>query len=162
MADAKKKETKRPQATETRAVKPKTVTLAERPILRHAVEGFIRENSTCEASFPINTALEEMSQCDDLMAIFTTALRRQLFGMDAALRWLLFLSLAPGRAVSDSSAGEEAFASPLSTTGALNLISTVYDIGVQTSVWEHFEEDEDDEDDEDDEGEEQSGGEGSK
>lgn len=140
MADLKKKETKRPQAA-----KPKAVTLAEMPSLARAVERFIRGNTLCEASFPINAALEEMGQYSDLMSVFTAALQHQLFGVDAALRWLLFLSLAPDHAVSE---GDVAFAQPLPITEALDLISTVYDVGVQNVVWENFEEDEDEGEDE--------------
>ena len=118
----------------------------------------MRSNDQYGSSIPMNAALEEIGACTNLQIVFPIPLKHCLFGMDTALQWLLFLSLAPGRAIE---LGEEPFpgnqgpSSEFSAATALNLIADVYDVGVQDNIWEHFGDDEDEEDDEEeDEGDE--------
>jgi hypothetical protein len=146
MADQKKKGAGQASTAKAGTAK-KLVKLAEMPILTHAIESFIQDNTNSESSIPINDAIEDMSQCTDLMAVFTAPLQRQLLDLDGALHWILFLSQAPARAIAD---GDAAFPEPLPVADALALAVRVYDIGVQNAVWEHFEADDDDESDEDD------------
>lgn len=115
--------------------------------LFHAVEGFVRANCNFESSIPVNAAVDEIAQATSLQAVFSIPLQRQLFNMDAAIRWTFFLSVAPERAVEE---GDEA-ATPLgsfSAQEAFTLISQIYDIGTQENVWVHFEWDDEDEEDE--------------
>lgn len=118
--------------------------LEEHEELFHAVEGFIRANTNFESSIPVNTAIEMIAGCTTLQELFTMVLQRQLLNLDGALHWALFLSLAPARA---EEAGDKPFsaAAPFSATAALALIATVYDLGVQEIVGEHFEYDSEDE-----------------
>jgi hypothetical protein len=123
--------------------------LADHESLYHAIEGFVRANCNFESSVPINTAVEELGRCAGLQEAFAIPLQRQLFNMDAALRWVLFLAVAPRRAEED---GDAPFApGSFSCEEALGLISQVYDMGTQDSIWDHFESDEDDDDDDDEE-----------
>ena len=123
--------------------------LSGHEVLFGAVEGFLSANCNFESSVPVKAALEELGKSTTLEEAFMTPLQRQLFGMDSALRWVLFLTVAPGRAEKE---GDAAFAAGnFSPQGALTLVSQVYDIGVQEAVWDHFEGDEDEDDDEDDE-----------
>jgi hypothetical protein len=120
--------------------------LADHESLYHAIEGFVRANCNFESSVPINTAVEELGRCAGLQEAFAVPLQRQLFNMDAALRWVLFLAVAPRRAEEE---GDAPFApGSFSCEEALGLISQVYDMGTQDSIWDHFESDDDDDDDE--------------
>ena len=157
MADTRKKKTpkERPPAAQATPAVAKTAvaggaTLADHPILHYAMEGFIRDNSNFESSLPINTVVDEIGRCSDLQSTFATPLQHKLFTMDAALRWALFVHLAPDRAVSE---GDPAFSknSAFSPGAALELIAAVYDIGIQGAVWDLF--DPEDEDDEEEGGE---------
>lgn len=106
--------------------------------LFRAIEGFFRSNCNFESSVPVNAAIDVVGNATSLQDVFASPLQRQLFGMDAALRWVLFLTVAPERAETD---GDAPFASgSFSSQEALTLVSQVYDIGLQESVWEHFEE----------------------
>jgi hypothetical protein len=121
--------------------------------LFHAIDGFIRANCNFESSVPVNAAITEIGTSESLQDAFMIPLQRQLFNLDAALRWVLFLTIAPERAEKE---GDSPFApGSFSCQDALTLVSQVYDIGVQESIWEHFEDD--DEDDEDDEEEDEEG-----
>jgi hypothetical protein len=126
-----------------------TGALAEHEVLFCAAESFIRGNATFESSVPINAAVDEAGQCADLGALFAIPLQHKLFAMDTALRWVLFLSVAPGRAVQEGDALFSAQA-PFSAQEALALLAVVYDVGVQEAVWEYFEPEDNGEDDEDD------------
>jgi len=121
--------------------------------LFHAIDGFIRANCNFESSVPVNAAITEIGTSESLQDAFMIPLQRQLFNLDAALRWVLFLTIAPERAEKE---GDAPFApGSFSCQEALALVSQVYDIGVQESIWEHFEEDDDDEDDDDEEEDEE-------
>jgi hypothetical protein len=126
-----------------------TGALVEHEALYHAAEGFIRENSNFESSTAINTAIEELAQTTTLMDLFQLPLQHKLFNLDAALRWALFLSVAPARAVEEGDApfSKNAFNADV----ALALVAGVYDIGIQEVAWVHFEAEDDDEEGEDDE-----------
>jgi len=121
--------------------------LATHEMLFHAIEGFIRSNSNFESSVPVNAAIDEIGKSMSLQEAFTIPLQRQLFNLDSALRWILFLTIAPERAEKE---GDASFApGSFSSQDSLTLISQVYDIGVQDAVWEHFEDEDEDEDDDD-------------
>lgn len=124
--------------------------------LFHAIDGFIRANCNFESSVPVNAAITEIGTSESLQDAFMIPLQRQLFNLDAALRWVLFLTIAPERAEKE---GDAPFApGSFSCQEALTLVSQVYDIGVQESIWEHFEEDDDEEDDDEEEDEEDDSG----
>jgi hypothetical protein len=127
-------------------------TLADCPVLLGAVEEFVRANNHFDSSFPVNAALEEMAKCTTLLEIFELPLKHKLFTMEAALHWALFLKLAPDRAEEEGDTTSPSGVT-YSADKAFDIIKTVYDIGVQNAVWEHFEadDDDDDEDGEDDE-----------
>lgn len=102
-----------------------------------AVDGFIRSNCNFESSVPVNAAIDAIGSATSLQDVFAAPLQRQLFNMDSSLRWALFLTVAPERAENE---GDAPFApESFSSQEALTLVSQVYDIGVQESVWEHFE-----------------------
>lgn len=123
--------------------------LAAHEALFHAIDGFIRANCNFESSVPVNAAIDEIGKSATLQGAFTTPLQHQLFNMDSALRWVLFLAVAPERAEKE---GDAPFApGSFSSQDALTLISQVYDIGVQETVWEHFEPEEEDDVEADDE-----------
>ena len=112
--------------------------------LASAVKSFIDSNCNFESTVPIETAIAEISGTTDLMSVFALPLQHRLFSFDTALRWLLFLSIAPEKAVA---LGGERFSPhcPFNAEGAVNIIAQVFDRGVLDCVYDHFEE-EDDED----------------
>ncbi len=127
-----------------------TGALIEHAALFRAIENFIRANSNFESSIPINAAVDELGKSADLTTTFSIPLQHKLLTMEGALQWVLFLSVAPDRAVQE---GDAPFSpeAPFSSAQALALLAGVYDVGVQEAVWEHFALDDEDEDDEDDE-----------
>ncbi len=110
--------------------------------LSSAVKSFIDSNSNFESSVPVDAAIAEISNLADLMSVFALPLQHRLFSFDTALRWVLFLSVAPEKAVTF---GEERFSPnfPFNTEGALNIIAQVYDRGIQDCVYDHFDDEED-------------------
>jgi len=103
-----------------------------------AIESFLRENTNFESSIPVNGALDAIAPLTTLQEVFTLPLQRQLLGLEGALKWALFLSLAGARAVDAGDAPYSA-AAPFSAAAALTLIAQVYDLGVSEVVDAHFE-----------------------
>lgn len=125
------------------------ICIGDREALFHAIDGFVRANCNFESSVPVNTAIDEIGKSVTLQEVFMIPLQRQLFNMDSALRWVLFLTVAPEHAEQE---GDEPYtADTFSSEQALTLISQVYDIGVQEAVWEHFDVDEEEEEEYEDE-----------
>jgi hypothetical protein len=122
-------------------------TLSEHEELTQAIEGFLQANTNFESSVVLNTTFEMLAACSTLQEVFTLALQRQILGMDGALHWMVFLSLAPARA---EALGEAPFspAAPFSAAAALTLITSVYDLGVAEIVDEHFDSESDSESEE--------------
>ncbi len=117
---------------------------AKKPLIEHealgaAIESFVRSNCNFESSVPVTAALTELGQCVTLQQAFAVPLARQLFAMDAALRWVFFLSTAPQRAVEE---GDES-AGPFMADEALSLIASVYDVGADDVVYSHFDDSDD-------------------
>lgn len=124
--------------------------ISHREALHHAIDGFVRENSNFESTIPINAAIEDIGKCADLQAAFAIPLQRQLFSLDAALRWVLFLTVAPDHADTLAAPGAAApGALAFSSRSALALVAQVYDLGVQLAVVEHFETDGESDEEED-------------
>ncbi len=122
-------------------------TLAAHELLCAAAEEFMHSNSTFESSVAVGAAFDDFCQCGSVQAAFAVPLQHKIFSLDAALRWILFLSLAPARAAEE---GDAPLSAPFDAAAALALVAAVYDSGVQAAVWDHFEPDEsDDESDED-------------
>jgi hypothetical protein len=124
--------------------------LADCPAFHAAIEEFVRANNHFDSSYPVNAALEEMAKCHSFAEVFALPLQHKLFTMEVALHWALFLKLAPDRAAEEGDTST--LAGNFSADDAFDKIASIYDIGVQNAVWEHFEaDDDDDEDAEDDE-----------
>lgn len=151
MADHKKKAANPQKAAA--AAKPVLTALSAHAALYDAVESFVRVNCHVESSILINAALADLGLCRDLNELFSTPIRRQLFSMSVAQNWVLFLRNAPARAAQEDGGAPFSDASPFDTVEAMTLLESVYDIGVQEAVWDHFEEDDEDEDGDEDEGE---------
>jgi len=133
--------------------------LGDHDLLFNAIDSFVAANLNFESSVPCDKLMVALEKCTTIHAVFEEPLRHGLFSMDVALRWLLFLSVAPAHAVEE---GDEPFApDTLDLYEALKRISGVYDLGMQEAVFAHFEDDdEDDDEDEDEEEGEEEGQEG--
>jgi hypothetical protein len=123
--------------------------LAEQEALFRAISSYVRSNTNFESSIPTDAAIEEIGNCLTLGEAFRIPLQRQIFSMDSALRWVLFLGAAPTRA--EEEGDQPLTGKAFSPAEALDLITQVYDLGMQEAVWDHFEVDEDDEEEEDEE-----------
>ncbi len=123
--------------------------MAEYEDLCLAVEKFIRANCNIESSVPIAATMDDIAQARTLQDVFMAPIQHQLFGMDAALRWVLFLSVAS----EEDENGNLPYGKRFSCRTAMSTVAQVYDIGVQDAVWEHFEDDEDEDDEDEDEDE---------
>jgi hypothetical protein len=127
-----------------------TGALLEHEVLYYAVEGFIRGNSNFESSGPVNDLVDEIGKCCRFEEVFAMPIQHKIFTMEVALRWALFLGTAPARAIEE---GDSPF-SPnkgFDANEAIYLIASVYDVGLQEAVWEHFEDEDDDDEDDDEE-----------
>jgi len=140
-ASAASRPRRAPAATQSR----RGGALSEYSRLYDAAGEFVRANSSFESSVLINSAIDALGTTTDLNSAFLVPLQYRLFTMDAALHWALFLANAPDRAVRE---GDAPFSldAPFDANGALSGIASVYDVGVQMVVWEHFECDSEDED----------------
>ena len=151
-AHSRKEPTYEPSPVVASRTHAKEPTLKDRPNLFNAIDSFIRANTNFESSVPVNAVIDDMDKCTRLQEIFQSPLQRQLFNMDAALRWALFMRCAPKRALEE---GDPAYTDRFDVEAAIDLIAQVYDIGVQEHVWEHFEIDSDDDEEEEEDGPEE-------
>jgi hypothetical protein len=136
-------------AAEKKTQKGGATSLASHEALFRAVEGFVNANRNFESTILVETAIDDIGKSTTLQGAFMVPLQRQLFNMDSALRWILFLTVAPERAEKE---GDAPFApGSFSSQEALGLVTQVYDLGVQETVWEHFDDDDDEDDEDDDE-----------
>jgi len=123
-----------------------TPALKEYPHLFAAVESFINSNSTIESTVLIEEAITAVGACTTFEELFASPIQSRIFGIDAALRWILFLGVAPTRSECGerTAQGVSFGAGAFSPASALSLVIQVYDIGVQDIVLDNFEDDEDD------------------
>jgi hypothetical protein len=140
-------------------------TLKSFEVLNFAMDGFIRGNGNFESSVVINAAIEELEQCESFQQCFAIPLQHKLFSMETALKWVLFLTVIPDKIIEQESEDEE-FAKQLdefntfkefSSSDALKLIASVYDLGIQDAILSHLDDGSDsDSDDGDDDGDDDS------
>uniref|UniRef100_A0A6C0I2H8 Uncharacterized protein n=1 Tax=viral metagenome TaxID=1070528 RepID=A0A6C0I2H8_9ZZZZ len=125
-----------------------------------AIDSFIRGNSNFESSIVLNTAIEELEQCESLQQCFALPIQHKLFNIDTALKWVLFLNIVPEKIVEQNAEDEEFtplveefnLFSEFSCSDAMKLIASIYDIGIQDIVLSHLEDESDEESDEDSDG----------
>jgi hypothetical protein len=118
--------------------------------LFRAISSFVRSNANFESSTIIDSAIATIGRITNLRDAFLAPIKSCLFSADAALHWLIFLHMAPGRA---AELGDTATYTPLGDSASLGTIVSVYDAAIEEVVWDHFEEE--DGDDEDDDGEDE-------
>jgi hypothetical protein len=132
-------------------------TLKSFEVLNFAMDGFIRGNGNFESSVVVNAAVEELEQCESLQQCFAIPLQHKLFSMETALKWVLFLTVIPDKIIEQESEDEE-FSKQLdefnkfiefSSSDALKLIASVYDLGVQESILSHLDDSSDEDSDSD-------------
>lgn len=116
------------------------------PVLFGAIKTFLYANSSFESSIPVNCAIDDIGKATDLQNAFVIPIQRQLFPMETAMKWVLFLTLAPPHA---EKFGEQVFGSVLNAHEALKTIGQIYDIAVVSLIYDNFEEDSSDEEEED-------------
>ena len=130
-------------------------TLKDFDILLCAVDSFIRGNGNFESSMAINSAMEELENVSSLQQCFSIPIQHKLFNMETSLKWVLFLTIIPEKLIEQNSEEEE-FTQQLeefktftqfSCLSAMQLIASIYDIGIQDVVLSHLDDDSDDESD---------------
>ncbi|MFA6166483.1 MAG: hypothetical protein WC700_07710 [Gemmatimonadaceae bacterium] len=124
--------------------------LAAYESLSAAVESFVQSNTNFESSTMLKPVVDDLKACTDLNQLFILPLRQRIFSFSSALVWVVFLKNMPC-AVEDEAPPFSA-AVEFSADKALETIASVYDLGMQEAVWDHFEDsDDEDSDDEDEE-----------
>ncbi len=120
--------------------------------LHFAIDSFIRSNSNFESSIVINTAIEEIEQCDSLQNVFTIPLQHKLLTLESALKWVFFLTVIIQNLTipdeEDDDEIKELFQklnefNIFSSNDALKLIASIYDIGTQEMVLAHIDDESD-------------------
>ena len=100
------------------------------PRLLEAMRQFCAEHTHFESSAASARVLDELAAAADANCAALVPLRHKIFDFDAALRWGFFLEMVlpqfrlPGDAF-DAAAYHRS-------------LSTVYDLAVQTAVWDHL------------------------
>ena len=115
--------------------------------LSAAVKSFISSGANFESTTFVDSVIAETDAATDLMTVFALPLQHRLMSFDTALRWTMFLSVAPLKAID---LGDKPFSAhlPFSAGDALNIIAQVFDRGIQDCAYVHFDEDEDEDEDE--------------
>jgi hypothetical protein len=106
------------------------------PVLLDAIEFFLTENTVFESSNAVQLAMEDIEQSRNLNEAFIAAIQHKLLGMDAALRFCLFLAQAPEKINREIDVPEPAFdpADKFSADAAMNVIYDVYNLAVSGIV----------------------------
>lgn len=97
------------------------------------VKEFLGESAAVESSFILETVVDAVGECTTLQEMFKVPLQHFLFGMDVALRWVLFLRVLFTKF---QQFGE------LNCNEAFGVIIQVYDLGVEGLMPESFEDSE--------------------
>jgi len=135
-----------------------TKTLKDFDLLLCPMDSFIRGNGNFESSMVINAAIDDLEKCSSFQQCFAIPLQHKLFNMETALKWVLFLNIVPQKIIEHSTDDEEFMQtidefkefSSFSCEGAMGLISSIYDLGIQDAILSHLEDDDDDDDEDDD------------
>ena len=129
-----------------------TKTLKDFDILLCPMDSFIRGNGNFESSMVINSAIDDLEKCSSFQQCFAIPLQHKLFNMETALKWILFLNIIPQKIIEHSLDDEEFMQtidefkefSSFSCEGAMGLISSIYDLGIQDVILSHLDDDDDD------------------
>jgi hypothetical protein len=138
----------------------KISTLKDFDVLLCAVDSFIKGNGYFESSMVINSAMEELENCTSLQQCFSIPIQHKLFNMETSLKWVFFLTIVPKKLIELNPDEEfmqqvEEFKifTQFSPEDAMQLMASIYDVGVQDVVLSHLDdsdsESEDDDDNED-------------
>lgn len=99
------------------------------------VKEFLGESAVVESSYILETVVDAVGECTTLQEMFKVPLQHFLFGMDVALRWILFLRVLFTKF---QQFGE------LNCNEAMGVVIQVYDLGVEGLMPESFEDSEGD------------------
>lgn len=115
----------------------------DRPLLARGIKAFLFENSTIDASAPIDEAYAAIEGSVKLNDVFLIPILNRLLNMDGALRFALFLQAATAPKSAEARQ-EPPFkgATKFSAATALGAIIGHFDLGVQSAVFDLLEEDE--------------------
>lgn len=106
------------------------------PVLLDAIEYFLTESTVFESSNAVQLAMEEVEKSKNLNEAFIVAIQHKLLGMDAALRFCLFLAQAPEKINRELDVPEPAFsaADKFSADAAMNVVYDVFNLAVSGIV----------------------------
>ena len=119
--------------------------LSEFPLMLRALGGFVEVNCAIESTDAVLAARRALEPCKTLEEAFAAALREKVFTFDAALRWVFFLSQAPGRLAPED---EPAFAdAPPALQPMMDQLAAVYDRSLDEAVTAYFDPSDDEDSD---------------
>jgi hypothetical protein len=129
-----------------------------------AADKFVSENSGFESSAVGEAVRRDLERATSLYQASLIPLRHKVFGFETALKWGFFVHAAGGRLFSEEAEElppafrDPALWPPFDAGKFFGELAAIYDLAVETAVWEHCNsdsesDDDDDDDDEDDEDE---------
>ncbi len=106
------------------------------PVLLDAIEYFLTENTVFESSNAVQIAMDDVEKSHNLNEAFIVAIQHKLLGMDAALRFCLFLAQAPEKINREIDVPEPTFAAAdkFSADAAMNVVYDVFNLAVSGIV----------------------------
>jgi hypothetical protein len=122
-------------------------TVGDIPRLINAMDRYASEHSGFESSTVGSIVQSEMAAATDINHAALVPLRHKIFTFDVALKWGFLLSNIAPRILSEDGGSLPASFDLLRYNAEL---VTIYDLAVESGVWEYCEEEEDDEDDAED------------
>lgn len=113
--------------------RPAPKDIGDRPHLVDAIEEFLKRNLVFESNATLRACVDDVEKCADLDAVFVAALRHRVLDTTGALRFALFLDLAP-KLVNGYLDEPEAPLPLFSANKAFALMNDVLDRGVDDIV----------------------------
>ncbi|MDP7385337.1 MAG: hypothetical protein QF593_04855 [Nitrospinota bacterium] len=137
------------------------LTVGRCPRFLAAADKFVVENSGFESSAVGEAARRDLEKATSLYQASLVPLRHKVFGFETALKWGFFVHTAGGRFFGEEAEDllpafqDPALWPPFDAGRFFGELASIYDLAVESSVWEHCnsdsDSDSDDDDDEDDE-----------
>ncbi len=135
------------------------LTVGRCPRFLAAADKFVVENSGFESSAVGEAVRRDLEKATSLYQASLVPLRHKVFGFETALKWGFFVHTAGGRFFGEEAEDllpafqDPALWPPFNAGRFFGELASVYDLAVESSVWEHCNSDSDSDDDEDEDDE---------
>lgn len=138
-------------AAQERRAPERCATVGDIARLVNAMDRFATEHSGFESSTVGGIVLNEMAAARSVYEAALVPLRHKIFTFEVALKWGFFLSnIAPRILAEEERSLSDALAGAFDLLGYNAELVVIYDLAVDSCVWDYCEEDDDADVDEDD------------